>query len=113
MFSTDSQTDLDEWVTAIREAVKEDKMKMRKFKTQSLLVSKPLNSATTQSEAPGEAGAEKMVKNSLYEPTLSGRWPHCSNNLLLLVMSNIVPLPLVMNLAFVASTFPSSQEHTG
>ena len=60
MFAVDTLTELEEWIQTIKEVVKEDRMRMRRKKTQSLVVNRPL--ADTQEEE-----EERTLDNSLYE----------------------------------------------
>ena len=60
MFAADTLTELEEWMQTIKEVVKEDRMRMRRKKTQSLVVNRPLANAQEEEE-------ERTLENSLYE----------------------------------------------
>lgn len=69
MFAADTLTELEEWMQTIKEVVKEDRMRMRRKKTQSLVVNRPLANAQEEEE-------ERTLENSLYESsgiTASGK----------------------------------------
>ena len=70
MFAVESQNELDEWVSAIREAVKEDRMRMNRKKAQTLSGS---TSPDNQGPESGDGGSRgRPSQSSYYEPNTSG-----------------------------------------
>ena len=68
MFAAESQKELDEWLTAIKEAVKADRMRMTRKTSQALSMS---SEQQGQDSVDGDA-SRKTSQSSYYEPNFTG-----------------------------------------
>ena len=76
MFAADTHTEMEEWMSAIHDAVQEDRRRDRRKKTQSMILQPSHHSVPMPGTLPvaltlKEEGPES-VKNELYEPCSSG-----------------------------------------
>lgn len=77
MFAADTHTEMEEWMSAIHDAVQEDRRRDRRKKTQSMILqpshqSMPPMTGTLPVPLTVKEEANESVKNELYEPSSSG-----------------------------------------